>query len=329
MTISTGANGAISIPLIPNAGATPVGGYYRVVIKLTDGTTSEENWVVPATGTTTLAVIRAQIVPRSVAAQFVSRGYLDEQIASLAPVASSGSYSDLKNTPAIPNLAAPGAIGSTTPGQVSATDVMTRNTPYADVRAFGGTCNGSADDTVAFQAAANSIGTTGGTIYAPNCRIGAVTFPAYPVQTILRIDQQLTLTTNTLVVPSNLNIEGVAGGGQTQFGIGSVAAIVPPAGTIPTVQFVGDQSTMKNIVITNPLGYGVDVEFSNFHRFENVQIIVFAGNTTGLPVYIANGMDHCCPVKSRTESAGCRDRVSHCRSRMREVPVKRAFSRKG
>jgi hypothetical protein len=50
MTISTGANGAISIPLIPNAGATPVGGYYRVVIKLTDGTTSEENWDYDAGG---------------------------------------------------------------------------------------------------------------------------------------------------------------------------------------------------------------------------------------------------------------------------------------
>jgi hypothetical protein len=36
---------------------------------------------------------------------------------------------------------------------------------------------------------------------------------------------------------------------------------------------------------------------------------------------------HCCPVKSRPESIGCRDRVSHYRSRMREVPVKRAFFR--
>jgi PAS domain S-box-containing protein len=39
-------------------------------------------------------------------------------------------------------------------------------------------------------------------------------------------------------------------------------------------------------------------------------------------------VDHCCPVKSRTESIGCRDRVSRDRSRMREVPVKWAFSRK-
>jgi uncharacterized membrane protein len=37
---------------------------------------------------------------------------------------------------------------------------------------------------------------------------------------------------------------------------------------------------------------------------------------------------HCCPVKSRTESIGCRDRVSRDRSRMGEVPVQWAFSRK-
>jgi site-specific recombinase XerD len=37
---------------------------------------------------------------------------------------------------------------------------------------------------------------------------------------------------------------------------------------------------------------------------------------------------HCCPVKSRTESIGCRDRVSRERSRMGEVPVQWAFSRK-
>jgi polar amino acid transport system substrate-binding protein len=35
-----------------------------------------------------------------------------------------------------------------------------------------------------------------------------------------------------------------------------------------------------------------------------------------------------CPVKSRTESIGCRDRVSRCRNQMLEVPVEWAFSRK-
>ena len=37
---------------------------------------------------------------------------------------------------------------------------------------------------------------------------------------------------------------------------------------------------------------------------------------------------HCCPVKSRTESIGCRDRVNRYWSRMPEEPVKWAFSQK-
>src|ERR1035437_6359587 len=37
---------------------------------------------------------------------------------------------------------------------------------------------------------------------------------------------------------------------------------------------------------------------------------------------------HCCPVKCRIESIVFRLRVSHCKSRMRKVPVKWAFSRK-
>ena len=42
----------------------------------------------------------------------------------------------------------------------------------------------------------------------------------------------------------------------------------------------------------------------------------------------SNTGDHYCPAISRTESIGCRDRVNRSRSRMLEVPVKWAFSRK-
>ena len=37
---------------------------------------------------------------------------------------------------------------------------------------------------------------------------------------------------------------------------------------------------------------------------------------------------HCCPARSRTESTDCRCRINRYRSRMPEVPVKWAFSRK-
>jgi hypothetical protein len=75
LNITIGAGGAITVALAPNAGSTPAGTYYKVVYKLDDGTTSTEYWVVPATGPTTIAAIRATIVPTQVATQFASKQY--------------------------------------------------------------------------------------------------------------------------------------------------------------------------------------------------------------------------------------------------------------
>ena len=47
--ISSG--GALSIALVPNAGATPMGSYYTAVYHLDDGTVSREFWVIPASQT--------------------------------------------------------------------------------------------------------------------------------------------------------------------------------------------------------------------------------------------------------------------------------------
>jgi hypothetical protein len=56
-----GASGQLSIALTPNAGASPMGSYYTAIFHLSDGTTSREYWVVPATvaggGPATLAEI--------------------------------------------------------------------------------------------------------------------------------------------------------------------------------------------------------------------------------------------------------------------------------
>jgi hypothetical protein len=84
MTVSTDAKGGIAIPLIPNTGSTPSGSYYKVVVKLDDGTTSEEQWVVPTTASTTVAAIRAKVVPQAVAVQFVGRDYVDSALSKLS-----------------------------------------------------------------------------------------------------------------------------------------------------------------------------------------------------------------------------------------------------
>ncbi|HEX8924405.1 MAG TPA: hypothetical protein VF786_01360, partial [Terriglobales bacterium] len=82
LAVKIGANGAFAVQLVPNSGAKPEGSYYKVVMKLDDGTTSEESWVVPAVSTTTVAAVRGTVAPASVAAQYVGRDYVDSAIAA-------------------------------------------------------------------------------------------------------------------------------------------------------------------------------------------------------------------------------------------------------
>ena len=87
-SVTLGAGGQFTIALAPNAGATPMGSYYTAVFHLSDGTTSREYWVVPVTvpgaGPATLAEIKNQVLPVSVAMQTVSKQYVDNAIAAAA-----------------------------------------------------------------------------------------------------------------------------------------------------------------------------------------------------------------------------------------------------
>lgn len=84
-SISTtiGSNGLVNLNLAPNAGAYPAGTYYTAVYHLSDGTVSKEYWVVPATTTTTISAVRAQLVPATIAVQPVSKSYVDNSIAAV------------------------------------------------------------------------------------------------------------------------------------------------------------------------------------------------------------------------------------------------------
>ncbi len=85
-SVTIGAGGLLSIALTPNAGASPMGSYYTAIFHLSDGTTSREYWVVPVTvpggGPATLAEIKNQVLPVSVAMQTVSKRYVDNAIAA-------------------------------------------------------------------------------------------------------------------------------------------------------------------------------------------------------------------------------------------------------
>ena len=77
ITVPIGTAGAISLELVPTQNATPPGTYYRVTLKLDDGTSTTEYWTVPAQSPTTIAAIRSTVVPASVALQVASREYVD------------------------------------------------------------------------------------------------------------------------------------------------------------------------------------------------------------------------------------------------------------
>jgi len=60
LSVALGTGGTFSIQLAPNAGANPDGTFYKVVLKLDDGTSETETWVIPSSTTAvTIAGVRA------------------------------------------------------------------------------------------------------------------------------------------------------------------------------------------------------------------------------------------------------------------------------
>ena len=86
-TGQVGLDGFLSLQLAPNAGASPAGSYYTVVYHLSDGTVSKEYWAIPVAASATIASVRAQLEPSTVAVQSVSKSYVDNLVSSIAPTA--------------------------------------------------------------------------------------------------------------------------------------------------------------------------------------------------------------------------------------------------
>src|SRR5271166_7091057 len=77
LSVHLGNGGTFAASLAPNTGAQPAGVYYRVVYQLTGQEPSSENWVVPATGSTSIGSVRAKLMPPTVAAQVLTRDVAD------------------------------------------------------------------------------------------------------------------------------------------------------------------------------------------------------------------------------------------------------------
>ncbi len=84
LTVTIGSDGFVSVNLAPNLGSTPAGLFYTAVYHMSDGTTSTEYWVVPATAQAALGSVRAQVMPAAQAVQAVSKAYVDQALSTLA-----------------------------------------------------------------------------------------------------------------------------------------------------------------------------------------------------------------------------------------------------
>jgi len=84
LTVTIGADGFMSVNLAPNLGATPAGLFYTAVYHMSDGTTSTEYWVIPATAQADLGSVRAQVMPAVQAVQAVSKAYVDQALNTLS-----------------------------------------------------------------------------------------------------------------------------------------------------------------------------------------------------------------------------------------------------
>jgi hypothetical protein len=220
MSVTLGANGYFNASLAPTVGSTPPGVYYTVVYQLDDGSNKQEYWAVPATQQTTISAVRAKLMPSNTAAQFLTRDLADSVYVHANDNQTIGGLKTFSFSPAVPdpqkptdvankeyvdanagpaNLDSPPPIGSTTPNSATFTDLVTKNTPAIDVRAYGAHCAQGYDDSVALQSAINAAQYVVG-----QQSIARVVFPA---------GKQCFFGTTLQVLQSGLNSIDVGGGG--------------------------------------------------------------------------------------------------------------------
>src|SRR5580658_2825295 len=157
-TTTLGANGALSVALVPNAGATPAGMYYTVVFQLGPDEVKTEYWVVPTTSPVNLAGV--ETTPGAgTAGQPASMQYVNTQLAGVVQLTGSQTVTGVKSFTVSPNVPTP----------VNTGDVASK---------------GYVDTSVANVGAGNYLPTVGGTMTGP------ITLPANPVSALQAATKQ-------------------------------------------------------------------------------------------------------------------------------------------
>jgi hypothetical protein len=218
LTVGVGADGFATANLTPNQGAEPEGMYYTVVYHLAGEPVSTEYWTVPATGTATIASVRATVEPSMEAVQTVSKAYVDSLVAGIAPTV--GNFLSLGGGTLTGQLVLQGApvtagdaankgyvdqqVATALPlggGRVTGT-LQVANTetklPRVDVRntdfAGGADPTGTRDSTAAIQAAI--------AFALASSPAGGANYP------LVYIPDGLYIINGTLQIPNSMRIEG-------------------------------------------------------------------------------------------------------------------------
>lgn len=182
MDVALGTSGEVQVELAPNAGASPAGTYYKVVLKLEDGTSSTEYWVVPASSPAKIAGIRSRLAPSSMAAQMVTREYVDSVAAAKADDAEvvhregAEVISGVKQFTAAPSVPAPaGAADVVNKAYVDAAVVAVGEGSYVKKNgdAMTGPLTLAADPTAAMQASTRHYVDVTAASLVPNTALSA------------------------------------------------------------------------------------------------------------------------------------------------------------
>lgn len=132
MSVALGEGGALSVALVPTAGATPSGTLYTVVYRLSDGATATEFWSVGTSSPATIASVRT--TPGSgTATQMVSRQYLETVVSGKASDAMVLHKSGSESIDGVKTFAAPPRV----PPPVLPSDATSKEYVDAAVAAVG------------------------------------------------------------------------------------------------------------------------------------------------------------------------------------------------
>ena len=247
--VALGANGALSVALVPNAGASPTGVYYTVVYQIGSGQVKTEDWMVPTTSPANLATVRTT-PGAGVAGQAVSMQYVNS---ALATKANDSAVVHLGGTETISGAkvfaSAPSVPMPTSSGQVAT--------------------KGYVDQSISSVGAGSYLPTAGGTL------TGALTLqgnPSTPLQAAPKqyVDLGLTSKADLIsgVVPANELGTGSANAGSCLLGNGTWGACGSGGGT-------GNVSTNPITGVSQNITQGVGTQFST-------------NNLAGIPYVVAS-----------------------------------------